>query len=236
MTLAELKAKFKAGQITKEQYLAKLAELLQAGTITQAENDEAVKYEPEKDDPDGLTPEQRKAVNKAVEDQIEERLNRQKVSIYKQLGIKDAKEGKALIDAARDNKGADAATKAEVDLLRAENKELKVQAAVLKSPLMAGAHDPELVYMKVKGKLQFDPDTGEITGLKKTLESVKAESPYLFKTEEGGTDDKGNPLKGKPPGGGNPPKGNPDQVEAQVKKNLEMMQAHVPGLKLTGDK
>ena len=225
MTLAELKAKYKAGEITKEVYLAKLAELLQAKTIDQAAHDEAAKYDPEKDkDPDGLTPEQRKIVNRAVEDQIEERLGRQKSTIYKQLGIKDAKEGKALIDAARANKGTDEATKAEVEALRIENKDLKVQAAVLKSPLMQGAHDPELVFMKAKARLTFDPDTGEVNNLKKTLEQAKTESPYLFK-EDGDDPNKGNPVKGKPPGGGTPPGGNPDKSKAQVDKNLELLKS-----------
>lgn len=229
MTLAELKAKFKAGQLTKEAYLAQVAALLAAKTITQEENDEAVKYDPATDD--GFTPEQRTAVNKAVEDQIEERLGRQKASIYKQLGIKNTSEGKALIDAARNNKGADEATKAEVEALRRENTDYKVQVAVMGSPLIQTAHDPGLVYLKAKALLTFDPDTGAINNLKKTLDTVKTESPYLFRTEDGDNQNR-DPLKGKPPGGGNPPAANPDQVKAQVDKNLAAMAQYVPGLKL----
>lgn len=224
--LKDLKAKFKAGQISKDEYLAQVAALLAAKEIDQAAHDEAAKYEPEKEDPDGLTPEQRKIVNRLVEDQVEERLARQKTSLYKQLGIKDLKEGKALIDAARANKGADEATKAEVDALRTENKDLKVQAAVLKSPLMSGAHDPELVMLKAKARLTFDPDTGEVNNLKKTLEQVKTESPYLFKEEGGETGDDGKKkVAGKAPGGGNPPGGNPDKTKAQVDKNLELLKS-----------
>lgn len=222
--LKDLKAKFKAGQITKEEYLAQVAALLASKDIDQTAHDDAVKYDPATEDPDGLTAEQQAIVNRRVESQIEERLARQKTSIYKQLGIKNVAEGKTLVDAARANKGADEATKAEVETLRNENKDLKVQVAVLRSPLMQGAHDPELVFMKAKARLTFDPDTGEVNNLKKTLEQVKTESPYLFK-EDGDDQNKGNPVKGKPPGGGTPPGGNPDKSKAQVDKNLELLKS-----------
>jgi hypothetical protein len=224
--LKKLQEKYKAGKLTKEQYDAKVKELLEDGDLDQAEHDEALEFDPKATGEKLIYSEedmQRMAHN------VARRTLRQEL---KKAGLELDVDNKGLVAAVvqlaktgkeSDGKGA-TATEQEIAQLRKDvaklkpleekAKDLSLEVAVLKS---AGRYQPHNAAQVVRALadyadlIEFDDESGlpvpkSVTAVISKL--AKAE-PNLFKTPngEGGQDNlddnqQGGGFNGKTPGGG----------------------------------
>lgn len=223
--LKKLQEKYKAGKLTKEQYEAKVKDLLDDGDLDQAEYDEALEFDPKATGEKLIYSEedmQRMAHN------VARRTLRQEL---KKAGLELDVDNKGLIAAVvqlaktgkeSDGKGA-TATEQEIAQLRKDAaklkplekqaKDLSLEVAVLKS---AGRFQPHNAAQVVRALgdysdlIEFDDETGLPTQKSVTavISKLAKAEPNLFKTPngEGGQgnqdeDPQGGGFNGRAPGG-----------------------------------
>ncbi|TVX92214.1 hypothetical protein [Paenibacillus agilis] len=207
--LKRLQEKYRAGKLTKEQYEAKVKDLLEDGDLEQAEYDEALEFDPK--EPEGgkliYSEEdmQRMAINVA---------NRKLRQELKKQGVEIDADNKGLITAVAalaktgqesDGKGATATEQeiaqlrkdaAKVKTLEASTKNLSLEVAVLKSAGKYQPHNPAQVVRAMSDYadlIEFDDETGLPTqkSVQGVISKLAKTEPNLFKTAdgEGGTPD-----------------------------------------------
>lgn len=223
--LKKLQEKYKAGKLTKEQYEAKVKELLDDGDLDQAEHDEALTYDPKADTGDKLIYSEEDMQRMAHN--VARRTLRQEL---KKAGVEIDVDNKGLVAAVvqlaktgkeSDGKGA-TATEQELAQLRKDAakasalapklKDLALENAVLKA---AGKHQPHNPAQVVRALtdyadlIDFDDETGipDSKSVQAAIGKLAKAEPNLFKTPEGsgaGTEDgqqQGGGFSGRSPGG-----------------------------------
>lgn len=227
--LKRLQEKYKAGKLTKEQYDAKVAELLADGDVTQEEHDKALEYNPKAPDGGELIYSQEDVDRMAVN--VARRIIRKE---FKAAGIDLDVDNKGLLAhivnlAKGDGKeGAKGVTEAELAQLRKDAgkakelggklKDLSLENAVLRSA--GGQYTPVNPNQVVRAlrdyadEIEYDEnDVPDKRSVDLVLRKLAKDEPNLFKKPEGGADDDdnnsegaggngGGNFSGKPPGGG----------------------------------
>ncbi|NIK67927.1 SHOCT domain-containing protein [Paenibacillus sp. BK720] len=225
--LKKLQEKYKAGKITKEQYDAKVKDLLDDGDLDQAEYDDALKYDPKADTGDKLIYSQADMDHMAIN--VGRRTLRQAL---KKAGIELDVENRGLVDEVvklvkigkeSDGKGS-TATEQEIAQLRKDAgktktletqvKDLSLQNAVLQTAGRYQPHNPAHIVRAMgeyEDQLDFDDETGLPTArsVQAVISKLAKQEPYLFKTPNGdggpGNQDdehqQGGGFSGKTPGG-----------------------------------
>jgi hypothetical protein len=236
MNLKQLQEKYKKGELTKAQYLAAVAELLESKEIDQAAHDEAKDYDPNdpgekliysQADVDAMAPKLavkflRKQLKTAgVEVDADNKTLLAKVVELAQAGtgkLPTPDEKDKLIADLQKQVGKGGADKSAVEKLRLEN-------AVLKA---VGKYNPVNAAQVVralddyKDLLEEGDDEGTFTAksIDRALKRMTETEPNLFQSTDGENNDP-NKFKGKPPGG---PAGPLDKkAEGQKAEALAML-------------
>ena len=249
--LKRLQKRYADGAITKEQYEAAVADLLDDEDITQDEHDTALEFEPEavddkaiytQSDVDGFVLKKaRTLVKKALRDAG--------------VDISDVKPQELLetvANLAAAGKGADNVPNEELKALRKKanaydelasaNENLAVENGVLKLSTKFKAVNPIQVVRALKADysefLEYDEETGELDtkSVEKALKRIVAAEPNLFHQETDPEDedlgkdeelDDEPGFKGKTPGGA----GGASQKKAQKAEQQKLTALELMGIK-----
>jgi hypothetical protein len=229
--LKKLQEKYRAGKLTKEQYDAKVADLLADEDLTQDEHDKALEFNPKAPEGGELIYSQEDVDRMAVN--VARRIIRKE---FKTAGVELDVDNKGLLAhivglAKGDGKKEGTVTEAELTQLRKDAgkaksmgdklKDLSLENAVLRNA--GGQYTPVNPNQVVRAlrdyvdEIEYDEnDVPDKRSVDLVLRKLAKAEPNLFKTPEGGAgdeDDKGDEadkggkgsgtFQGKPPGGGN---------------------------------
>lgn len=251
MDIRTLKAQYKKGTITKEQYAAKLKELLDGQEITQEDHDEAKDFDPT--DPDQELRYTQHDVNEIVKRKAVALLRQSlkaagvdidapnKDLLGKVVDLTKAGLGNNVPDSELAKEVAGLRVKAGlVETLQADNKRLTLEAAVLKA---AGKYNPVNAAQVVRALgdyadlLQYDDEDRLVPkSVDRALARIAETEPNLFKTPAGdgseGGEGNDDAFKGKGPGGG----GTAAEIKAAAEKAAKMKAEAREMLGLPADK
>lgn len=220
--LKRLQAQYKAGKLTKQQYEAKLAELLEAEDITQEQHDTAKDFDPDDD-----------GANKPIYSQAEvDAIVVKKAKNIVRKVLKDAGvdltgvDNRNILDEAGKLVKAGLGKKVDDSELAKENEKLKKQLATsgdaagqlrdlrlenaVYKALGGGkfkAINPAQVVRALKADyadlIEFDEDTGNVVNksIEKAVRRVAESEPNLFHAPEDGDDGEGDGDDGTDPNG-----------------------------------
>lgn len=242
--LLKLQADFKAGKITKAQYEAAVAELLEEDHLDQAQHDTALEYSPE----DGAGDENYiytqadmdRVVVKKSRQMLRKQLNEAGLVLEgvnsndllaKVVELAQAGTNAGKSDTELQQKLTAAEAKAvKFDALNSRMQATTIENAVLKSAGKLNPINPTQVVRALNADytdlLEYDEETGALLpeSVERALKRIAKAEPNLFNVttedEEGGKD---TGFGGKPPGGaGTPPAKKSDQ-DAKVAEMLTHM-------------
>lgn len=252
--LKKLQAAYKAGKLTKEQYTAKVKELLEDGEISQEEHDQAQEFDPAGDDDKAI-------YSQADVDRIVARKATSMVrKALKEAGVEIDADNKTLLSKvaelvkAGEGKNPSELEKEVAQLrkqvaklpdLEAANKRLTVEAAVLKVANKYNPVNPAQVVRALNADyadlLEYDDESGALKeqSVVKAIKRIAEAEPNLFNKApgegngegdgDGGEGGQKSSFQGKPPGGTGEGGSKPgDKNQAKVNAALELMGIRKP--------
>jgi len=223
MNLKELQAQYRAGKLTKEQYLAKLKELLDGQDIDQKEYDEAKDFDPK--DPDDEPKYSQREFDAQLLPAAVRKLRKELKAQGVDLDVNNKELLAKVVELAKLGQGKeppkDSELAKEVDGLRkdagkvpglqAENTRLAMENAVFRVAGKYNPHNPARVAQTLLADPAYtemleqnDEGTGYTSkSLDRAIKRIAEAEPYLFRAadDETGGQQQRPGFSGKPPGG-----------------------------------
>jgi len=220
--LKKLQEKYKAGKLTKEQYAAKVKELLEDGDLTQEEHDDALAYDPQESDKAIYTEADMQSMAYSVAHRM---LRKELKKAGLDLDVSKAELVSTLVGLAKTGKESEGkgatATEQEIAQLRkdagkvakleARVKDLGLHNAVMKQAAKYNPHSLAQVVRALgdyEDLIEYDDETGlpNDRSINSVLSKLTKTEPNLFQAPNGQDPDpedkeKQGGFQGKPPGG-----------------------------------
>ena len=234
--LKKLQGIYMKGEITKQQYEAELAKLLEDDYIDQGEHDDAKNYNPDDDKPiytqadvdSFIAKKATSVIRKALKDAGIEVEGTNKDLLPKVVELVKAGQSKDGTATDEDLQKLQTYEK-QVPTLQAQLRELQISNAVMEAAGKYNPHNMKQLVRALKSDyadlLEVDDESGELDSVTvdKALKKVRDAEPNLFKEVEGGDEGNKGGQGGRGPRGGSAGSGTNDDLAAKKLKGLELM-------------